>query len=386
MSVFIKFIKVNTSKLLTILAVILAVGGGSFFMFSEYLILPMRLAVILPLFHCLVQFNIFGFEGKSFNSILISVLFGITIATMVTVILILDKDESIVFAFQFMMYTLFSLVHKRGEFGAFYEKLTYITEIFTILLFAIVMAFPNDNGIVLYQDAPFLRKIGVFTSFGLGSYALILAFIREKEIIAVQKSQTDTINWFSTLINLVNHNLRTPLANIKGNIDILMYKEQKLAKYKEISRVNSAVNISINILDRLLKASFVNERTSQLNIQDSINVSYPSVLVNGKVSKLYTYEQNVSIHLALEVFIDNALKYTDGKVIVSFDKDRIIIQDEGPGLSEEAISDFASVKSHSVGSLHGIGIPFAARLLDSIGMSIYAANTNPGLRITISHK
>ena len=202
----------------------------------------------------------------------------------------------------------------------------------------------------------------------------------------VQERSADTIHWFSTLINLMSHNLRTPLANIKGNIDILSHRDRKIAGYKEIERIHTSLDVSVGILDRLLKASFVNDQSSMLDLNASITQSYPSIRVKGKASQDLTYEQSVCLHLAIEVFVDNALKYSSGKVTIAFNRKVIVIQDLGPGLPNDAIENFASIKNHSVGTLHGIGVPFASRLLESIDYVVKAENTFPGLRITMFPK
>ena len=354
------------------------------FMASDYLVLPLRVAVVIPLIHSYLQFDVFKLgEGKVYR-VLIHTFYVLTIITMVVVILSLRNEEAIVFSFQFLMYGLFALVHNRDKFGNTYTKLSSGVLYINILLVAIVLAFPRTGGIEIYEEGGYLRLAGVSSAFGLGVYSLVVSYLRDIRLARVQERSADTIHWFSTLINLMSHNLRTPLANIKGNIDILSHRDRKIAGYKEIERIHTSLDVSVGILDRLLKASFVNDQSSMLDLNASIAHSYPSIKVNGKPAQGLTYEQKVSVHLALEVFIDNALKYTEGKVVVTFQENAISIQDEGPGLPNEQLENFASVKAHSVGTLHGIGIPFAARLMDSIGMSINAANTNPGLRITIA--
>jgi len=75
--------------------------------------------------------------------------------------------------------------------------------------------------IVIYDEGRYFRIVGAASAFGLGAYSLAIAYLRDLRLARIQSKNTDTINWFTTLINLMSHNLRTPLANIKWNLKIL---------------------------------------------------------------------------------------------------------------------------------------------------------------------
>lgn len=291
-------------------------------------------------------------------------------------------ESALLFGVTGVFYVLFSLIHFSSHLK-YRDALAYIV-FFLLVSIALKVVFFKGLAIGFYDAVPYFDEalaVGMLILFVATAFRYRFDSSAAKGVL-LEKEQT--INWFSTLVNLVSHNLRSPLASILGNTQILQAKHPSIKEDKELKRIITSVDTANGIIDRLLKASFVTDQAERIALKKSILKAYPTVVISGEPTGSFTYEQSVCIHLAMEVFLDNALKYTSGKVTVTFNKRTIVIQDLGPGLPNDAIENFASVKNHSVGTLHGIGVPFASRLLQSIGYQVKAENTYPGLRITIS--
>jgi len=313
--------------------------------------------------------------GKSASFILVC---GLALIMMMQ-----SNRTGIVLGLSHFWYIAFCLGVEYRSRSSFYWRLVAVTVLLWVPTLSIRLMgdFGTTNHFI---DVPYFELIALTTSTMVGFVGIVMS-IREalNQDNTVVKSQA-TLDWFTTLINLVSHNLRSPLASIRGNLEILSFKVDKVKGTQEFERMDSALDVSVSILDRLLKATFITDQSPAMSLEESLTKSYPQVRVLGDSHIETTYEQKVSIQLALEVFLDNAIQYTDGDVKVVFDQNSIVVQDEGPGIPDDLLSEFAAIKGHSVGTLHGIGVPFAVRILDSIQYRVEAVNTYPGLQVRIS--
>lgn len=345
-------------------------------------VLHLGISVLHIVFSLYLQLNPLKWSNRSENSLIAiaalqSGLLGLSLVQM-------PLESSLLFGVTGVFYVLFSLVHFSSH-VKYRDALAYIV-FFLLIGIAVKVIFFKSLAVRFYDAVPYFDEA---LAAGMLVLFVATAFRYRFESSAVQGlliEKEQTIDWFSTLVNLVSHNLRSPLASILGNTQILAAKHPRIKNSVELERITSSVYASNNIIERLLKASFVSDQSEEIDLKKSIAKTYPSVETLGTPLSSYTYEQSVCLHLAIEVFVDNALKYSSGKVTIAFNRKVIVIQDLGPGLPNDAIENFASIKNHSVGTLHGIGVPFASRLLESIDYVVKAENTFPGLRITMFPK
>ena len=305
---------------------------------------------------------------------------ALTALSVITIALVILGDQSTIAAgFANLWFYLFLISSKRKETGS----LAYLLALgfFVLILIALtsrsfyslnLVSVFVDQGIIITVAPLILGMIGIYMSTE-----------------QIQKEQQDyveserTVEWFSTLINLVSHNLKSPLAAISVNAQLLEMKGANGSDFKELKRIVTAVETSNEIIHRLLKASFVTDSMSNEGINSSLQKTYPGLQIEGNLDLDLKYEESISIHLALEVFLDNAFKYSPKGVRISSDNGSIIIRDYGPGLTNDQLNSFGEVNENSSTSLHGIGIPFALKLLNSINYQVAPQNLKDGLMITI---
>jgi signal transduction histidine kinase len=235
-----------------------------------------------------------------------------------------------------------------------------------------ISVFPEEVGAVVMA-----------TTFSLGVYGTIRATKNAKLEQVKLNENKKTINWFSILINLMSHNLKSPLAAISGNVELIMLKNSSIYDIPELKRIQESVKASNEIIHRLLKASLVTDAISGMGLKSSLKQSYPRLIVKGAMDLDIDYQHSVSIHLALEVFLDNAFRYSPDRVHLIMKGESLIVRDFGPGLTDDQLENFGTISRGSKTSLHGIGIPFALRILDSIGYTAIPKNLGNGLEITI---
>lgn len=207
------------------------------------------------------------------------------------------------------------------------------------------------------------------------------------------------------LLSDISHEFKTPIASLMGQVQGLKDKvfeptEERLNIISEqIERLN-------NLVERLQEYTRIKSKLIKLNLT--------KVDLNKTVEFLKTYfetenknkmdiEVNVEnnlkvkadkdmIEIILKNLIDNAIKYSGGdKITISADSEKIIVEDNGKGVSEKNLNylfeRFYRVeksRNRSTGGL-GLGLAIVKEIVEAHGWEIKVENIDPhGLRFTIS--
>ena len=304
----------------------------------------------------------------------------LTVHSLITIALLILGDQSTLsVGFATLWFYLFIISTKRKDTGS----LAYLLALgfFVLILIALTSrSFYSLNLVSTFVNQGIIITVVPFVLGVIGIYMSTEQIQKEQQDYAESER---TVEWFSTLINLVSHNLKSPLAAISVNAQLLEMKGANGSDFKELKRIVTAVETSNEIIHRLLKASFVTDSMSNEGINSSLQKTYPGLQIEGNLDLDLKYEESISIHLALEVFLDNSFKYSPKGVRIMSDNGSIIIRDYGPGLTNDQLNSFGEVNENSSTSLHGIGIPFALKLLNSINYQVAPQNLKDGLMITI---
>lgn len=314
-------------------------------------------------------------------TIILAAMYGIG---SICILIVQAYADAHIQAFSSVLFHVFLVRTSVAYMNKGYQIIVRISLFLTIFLLGYLLIFPFDSVDYLYPNKAF-PALTLISTIILMFYAFVVDEHKQKETIENLEQQDSTIHWFSTLVNLVSHNLRSPLANILSNAQLLEAKYPSVKDGEEIHRITSSVNTSNQIIDRLLKGTFVTDRNSRVNLKESLTFTYPQLHIIG-VPKEMAYEESVSIHLSLEVFLDNAFRFSPDKVQLTFFDTRIEIRDYGKGMSKDEIEAFGRLNKAAFGTLHGIGISFAQRILDIVDYRVKAENCDPGLLVTIHKK
>ena len=115
-------------------------------------------------------------------------------------------------------------------------------------------------------------------------------------------------------------------------------------------------------------------------------------------TELQVYADPVQLRSAVINILENSLKYKDGKTVTvtvrceNFPESvKLIIDDDGPGVPQEALTKLFDVFYRSDPSRNnpnkgsGLGLAITAKILEHFGGSVYAENLQPkGLRIIMT--
>ena len=196
-------------------------------------------------------------------------------------------------------------------------------------------------------------KTTIMISIIIGALGIIIIFVIAKKIstIIVQPVE-NTFEKQKQFISDASHELKTPLAVIEANADVLQDKvgENKWITYiqNEVQSMNKLVN------DLLVLARMENKNTSnnqKFNLSKEVEMSV-SVFESMMYEKNITLETHINdgiefngdkedIKHIISILIDNAIKHTEenGKIIVNTLKEKnnikIEIKNQGKPIPEE---------------------------------------------------
>ena len=275
------------------------------------------------------------------------------------------------------------------------SKVPY-TEQAIVLIALIVWAaditlFPAPFALSLGFSQQELRVIPLFT-FLFIAYSWFESSQKLKKMKEDEESVRKSYDWLYILINLISHNLRTPLASISFSEQILSLLPEKSPKEKrqeQYDKIKDSIDLIDDTLNRLLRAGNIAD-LSELNSAEDLRLqlqkSYPEVQIDVSEDFIVSERLSVALNLAIEVFVDNAIKHGGDQITLSLDRSHIRVFDNGPGLKPDQLERFGDVTEvdSSMKKLHGIGIGFALRLLEAVGWYARAQNTSEGFEVLIS--
>ncbi len=178
----------------------------------------------------------------------------------------------------------------------------------------------------------------------------------------------------------VSHELRTPLAVIRGATELLLANPDLPEKTKlRLQRIDRAALQCTDLTTALLMLSRNERGVGNTDIHKlanslaeanraQLNNKPVTVLVEG-LNDVFVNAPEAVLSVALGNLIGNACKYTqEGEVRIVVETDRVMIQDTGPGLSEEDAARLfeRGYRGSGIGVTTGggIGLSIVRRLCD----------------------
>ena len=194
-----------------------------------------------------------------------------------------------------------------------------------------------------------------------------------------------------------SHELRTPLSAMKVQLEAL---ELGLSPAE---RVVPAVQRNLDRMQRVLEALLSLARASEKNhepvsltqlVRETVQLLPPEarrrVALEVQVSGAPKVAQPYLIGQCVLNLVDNALKYSDGRVRVTLEPDprgvRVRVADEGGGVPDELIGrlthTFFRLSSHVEGS--GLGLAFVKHIARTSGGELSLRNAGGGLEVALA--
>ena len=202
----------------------------------------------------------------------------------------------------------------------------------------------NEKEITLIESENAIQqlKTTIVISIIIGFLGLILIYIIAKKISkTIVEPVEGTFEKQKQFISDASHELKTPLAVIEANADVLQNKvgENKWITYiqKEVQSMNKLVN-DLLVLARMENISNLNNQKFDLSKEVQMSVSSFESIIYEKEIKL---ETNINegiefngdkedIKHIISIILDNAIKHTEknNMIIVNLEKERNYIKME----------------------------------------------------------
>ena len=218
-------------------------------------------------------------------------------------------------------------------------------------------------------------------------------FNKKKEIIKSQKTFTSN----------VSHELKTPLAIMKGYLDILKWgKDDKDLLNEAIENLN----LEVKNIERIINTLFLNSNLEKITIKKEITdvkqlfekIKKDYELLNIKNEIIIKVDNEINIFVdknliseVLRGLIDNCIKYSIGNIELLAREGEIveiIVRNYGEGIPEEEKKNLFNRnfqgKNAKKGS--GLGLPIIKDIILLNDGKIYIENRKDGIDVKIQFK
>lgn len=243
--------------------------------------------------------------------------------------------------------------------------------------------------------------------------AVVIAFSSIKALEIFRFEIIERLNESSKRIKEFNsnasHQIKTPLASMKVQIDVTLQKEREADEYKQVLH---SIGDEIGTLQKMVSSLLLLTRMDD----DSIKDRFKDLEVDGllldiigeymllatqkgvtleieELDPLHVKGDETLLPIMLTNLIDNALKYTPKgkKITLSLKKRQLIIKDEGIGITKanqpHVFEKFFQVTSGTKEQTSGFGLGLTMvkkiALLHAISLDLQSVE-NEGTTITIS--
>ena len=184
------------------------------------------------------------------------------------------------------------------------------------------------------------------------------------------------------IISAISHEFKNPIAIVSGYCETILNDDDlpEAMKNKFLNKIyNNSIKMS-NLIDRLRLALKLDEGKEEAtfkptelkrmceDVSHDLQESYNNreIIIQGEKLKLNVDDALMSI--AISNLIENALKYSEDKVIVTVEPECIKILDEGIGISQEEVSKitkkFYRVSKNGWNNSLGLGLNIVLNILN----------------------
>ena len=258
----------------------------------------------------------------------------------------------------------------------------------------------NGKEVTLIESEDTIKqlKTTIFVSIVIGILGLIIVYIIAKRISkAIVKPVEDSFEKQKQFVSDASHELKTPLAVIEANADVLQDKvgENKWITYiqKEVQSMNKLVN-DLLVLARMENTNTSNNQKFDLSKEVQMAVSvFESMIYEKKIELETNISEGIEfngdkedIKHIISIILDNAIKHTEenGKIIVNTLKEKsdikIEIKNQGEPIPEEERKkiferfyrvDKARSRSEK---RYGLGLSIAKGIVEKYNGNIYTTS------------
>ncbi|TQV82405.1 HAMP domain-containing histidine kinase [Exilibacterium tricleocarpae] len=196
-----------------------------------------------------------------------------------------------------------------------------------------------------------------------------------------------------------SHELRTPIAVIKGAAELLSTRQHPPETQALVQRIAAAAQQMAAIVEVLLALATGAQHQSALDeirllpLIERAVVDHAHLIGEKNVTVQVEVPADASVHgsqsviaILLNNLISNAFQYTArGRVTITFDQNQLHIADTGAGIDVRLIPDMFSTLVKGEGSRgFGIGLSVVKRLCERHGIALHVDSDPSGTQVTLN--
>ena len=258
----------------------------------------------------------------------------------------------------------------------------------------------NGKEVTLIESEDTINRLKntIFVSIVIGILVLIIIYIIAKRISkTIVKPVSDSFEKQKQFVSDASHELKTPLAVIEANADVLREKigENKWITYiqKEVQSMNKLVN-DLLVLARMENTNTSNNQKFDLSKEVQMSVSvFESMIYEKKIELETNISEGIEfngdkedIKHIISIILDNSIKHTEenGKIIVNTLREKndikIEIKNQGEPIPEEErekiFERFYRVDKarNRNEKRYGLGLSIAKGIVEKYNGNIYATS------------
>ena len=258
----------------------------------------------------------------------------------------------------------------------------------------------NGKEVTLIESEDTINRLKntIFVSIVIGILVLIIIYISAKRISkTIVKPVSDSFEKQKQFVSDASHELKTPLAVIEANADVLREKigENKWITYiqKEVQSMNKLVN-DLLVLARMENTNTSNNQKFDLSKEVQMSVSvFESMIYEKKIELETNISEGIEfngdkedIKHIISIILDNSIKHTEenGKIIVNTLREKndikIEIKNQGEPIPEEErekiFERFYRVDKarNRNEKRYGLGLSIAKGIVEKYNGNIYATS------------
>ncbi|GIZ13473.1 ATP-binding protein [Pseudomonas sp. NCCP-436] len=194
------------------------------------------------------------------------------------------------------------------------------------------------------------------------------------------------------LVRAVSHELRTPVARLRFGLEMIADAEDEVSRRKYMDGMDSDIQDLDKLVDEMLTYARLEQGSPALNFQpvelrslidqvieelaplsSSVRIERGAVLSVQADTSCWVEAEPRYLHRALQNLVSNAMRYAEKRVLIScqvgYKRCRIDVEDDGPGVPEEAwerlFSPFLRLddsRTRASGG-HGLGLSIVRRII-----------------------
>lgn len=232
-----------------------------------------------------------------------------------------------------------------------------------------------------------------------------------KEFNSMLDKSHESIQIQKNFISHASHELKSPLAAIVGNLEVLLNNERTVREYESVSRnvLHDAERLE-KILQNLLLLAGLDQPQAELTsvqrideilweVLDQLEREYPETKVNllwqlpeGQTDILAFKCNPTQVYIALYNLVENAAKFSEGKpieIVVGEEGGRLVIRirDRGIGIDEADMAHIFEPFYRGGNALtrkgNGLGMTISQKILENhhVGLNMVSS---AGMGTTVS--